>query len=117
MNISDLAGIDASVVSRLKANALGERVSRGRLGVAFERPARGDDDPFADQIVDTETGDPAERMDPIEAARTVAVEPGFGVTLFAGEPEVRQPIAMASDRFGRLWVVENYTYAESGRRL
>ena len=37
---------------------------------------------------------------------------GFDVTLFAGEPDVAQPIAMALDPRGRLWVVECYTYAE-----
>ncbi len=37
---------------------------------------------------------------------------GFSATLFASEPEVQNPIAMAWDARGRLWVAENYTYAE-----
>ena len=37
---------------------------------------------------------------------------GFQVTLFAAEPDVNQPIAMTTDDRGRLWVIENYTYAE-----
>ena len=49
---------------------------------------------------------------PAEAARSLKVPEGFGVTLFAGEPDVRQPIALATDERGRLWVAENYTYAE-----
>lgn len=36
--------------------------------------------------------------------------PGFKVTLFAGEPDVQQPIAFAIDDRGRLWVAESYTY-------
>ena len=35
---------------------------------------------------------------------------GFHVTLFAGEPDVVQPIAMTTDDRGRLWVVEGLSY-------
>src|SRR5436190_24190092 len=35
---------------------------------------------------------------------------GFQATLFAGEPDVVQPIAFTFDDRGRLWVVENYSY-------
>ena len=37
---------------------------------------------------------------------------GFQVTVFAAEPWIRQPIAMTFDARGRLWVVENDTYAD-----
>ena len=37
---------------------------------------------------------------------------GFRVSVFAAEPDVQNPIAMAWDRRGRLWIAENYTYAE-----
>lgn len=47
---------------------------------------------------------------PIEAAATIKVPPGFQVTLFAGEPDVRQPIAIDFDDRGRLLVAECYTY-------
>lgn len=40
---------------------------------------------------------------------------GFHVTLFAGEPDVRQPISMEFDDRGRLWVAENYTYEARGK--
>ncbi len=40
----------------------------------------------------------------------MTVPPGFKVTLFAGEPDVVQPIAMAIDDRGRLWVAEAYSY-------
>ncbi|MEO2035534.1 MAG: PVC-type heme-binding CxxCH protein [Planctomycetaceae bacterium] len=39
---------------------------------------------------------------------------GFHVTLFAGEPDVRQPIAFDFDDSGRVWVAENYSYSASG---
>ena len=40
----------------------------------------------------------------------MTVPQGFNVTLFAGEPDVVQPIAMAFDGRGRLWVVECLSY-------
>ncbi|HEY1600790.1 MAG TPA: PVC-type heme-binding CxxCH protein [Pirellulales bacterium] len=49
-------------------------------------------------------------LDPQEAARTMTVPEGFRVTLFAGEPDVEQPIAQAIDDRGRLWVAEAYSY-------
>ena len=40
----------------------------------------------------------------------MTVPEGFKVTLFAGEPDVHQPIAFCIDDRGRLWVAEAYTY-------
>ncbi|MCH9022812.1 MAG: dehydrogenase, partial [Planctomycetes bacterium] len=37
---------------------------------------------------------------------------GFNVSLIASEPDVHQPIAMAIDHKGRLWVAEAYTYPQ-----
>ncbi len=54
---------------------------------------------------------------PAEAAAGFRVPAGFHVGVFAAEPEVRNPIAMAWDRRGRLWVAENYTYAERPDRF
>lgn len=51
-----------------------------------------------------------------EAAMTMAVPEGFRVTLFAGEPDVMQPIGFCSDDRGRLWVAEAYNYPEHGTR-
>ncbi|MCA9414387.1 MAG: cytochrome C, partial [Candidatus Omnitrophica bacterium] len=42
---------------------------------------------------------------------------GFNIQLFASDPMVRQPIHITTDERGRLWVCENYTYAESGVRF
>jgi putative membrane-bound dehydrogenase-like protein len=52
-----------------------------------------------------------------EAAKAFRVPPGFRVGVFAAEPDVRNPIAMAWDARGRLWVAENYTYAERPRKF
>jgi putative membrane-bound dehydrogenase-like protein len=52
-----------------------------------------------------------------EAARSMKLPPGFNATVFAAEPEVRNPIACAWDPRGRLWVVENFTYAERPKRF
>lgn len=49
-------------------------------------------------------------LDPEAAARAMTVPDGFRVTLFAGEPDVQQPIAMAIDDRGRLWIAEAYAY-------
>jgi putative membrane-bound dehydrogenase-like protein len=40
----------------------------------------------------------------------MTVPAGFNVTLFAGEPDVVQPIAFTTDDRGRLWVVEGLSY-------
>lgn len=50
---------------------------------------------------------------PAEAVAAFRPPPGFQVTLFAAEPDVRQPIGVATDAAGRVWVAENYTYAEA----
>src|SRR5687767_10296204 len=47
---------------------------------------------------------------PLEAAKAMTLPQGFRSTLFAGEPDVHQPIAFTIDERGRLWVVENYSY-------
>ena len=59
------------------------------------------------------TQEESERLlKPEEALARITVPDGFEVTLFAAEPAVQQPIDMAFDERGRLWVAENYTYAE-----
>lgn len=49
-------------------------------------------------------------LSPEAAAREATVPQGFNVKLFAGEPDVKQPIAFALDDRGRVWVAEGYTY-------
>ncbi|MBI3875516.1 MAG: hypothetical protein HY300_06065 [Verrucomicrobia bacterium] len=47
---------------------------------------------------------------PEESLAKITLPPGFKAQLFAGEPNVMQPIAMEFDDRGRLWVVENFSY-------
>ena len=55
---------------------------------------------------------------PLEAAKTMQVPKGFNVTLFAGEPDIKQPIAFCIDDRGRLWVAEanNYPDKNGGKK-
>lgn len=59
----------------------------------------------------------ASPMAAAEAARTIEAAAGLQVGVFAAEPDVLNPIAMAWDARGRLWVAENHTYAEGPLRL
>ena len=52
-----------------------------------------------------------------DAIKRITVPVGFEAKLFADEPMVRNPIALQYDGQGRLWVAENYTYAERGLRI
>jgi putative membrane-bound dehydrogenase-like protein len=66
---------------------------------------------------DTEPESASQRLPPQHAAAGFAVPAGFHVRVFVHEPDVQNPIAMAWDGRGRLWIAENYTYAESQRRF
>jgi putative membrane-bound dehydrogenase-like protein len=45
-----------------------------------------------------------------EAAKTMVVPPGFSVQVAAAEPDVQQPVAMAIDDRGRIWIAEALQY-------
>ena len=47
-----------------------------------------------------------------ESAAMFQLPDGFEVGVFASEPDVQNPIALTWDARGRMWVAENYTYAE-----
>lgn len=64
---------------------------------------------------DTEKS-PLPRMDAEQTARSMRLPEGFNAGVFAAEPDVRQPIGACFDSRGRLWVAENYTYAENPKR-
>jgi putative membrane-bound dehydrogenase-like protein len=53
----------------------------------------------------------------VEAAAGFRAPAGFRVSVFAAEPDVQNPIAMAWDRRGRLWIAENYTYSDATDRF
>jgi putative membrane-bound dehydrogenase-like protein len=55
-------------------------------------------------------------LPPLEAARTMVVPDGFQVSLFAGEPDVQQPVGFCIDDRGRLWVAEAYNYPHHGTK-
>ncbi len=59
------------------------------------------------------TQDPKDQPpSPLESLKKITVPDGFKVTLFAGEPDVMQPISFDIDDRGRLWVVENFSYPD-----
>lgn len=51
-------------------------------------------------------------LSPKKAAAAMTAPDGFDVTLFAGEPDIHQPIAMCLDDRGRLWVAEGHVYPQ-----
>jgi putative membrane-bound dehydrogenase-like protein len=76
----------------------------GVAGIACPAFAE-DQDPAQRERVEVGSPLPLDR-----AAAAMSVPPGFRVTLFAGEPDVHQPIAATVDPRGRLWVAENDAY-------
>ncbi|HVX15674.1 MAG TPA: PVC-type heme-binding CxxCH protein [Pirellulales bacterium] len=69
------------------------------------------------QPYDSETDLTAVRLEPAAAAAAFRAPEGFAVNVFAAEPDVMNPIGVAWDTRGRLWVAENYTYAERPKRF
>ena len=49
-------------------------------------------------------------LPPKQAAESIKLPPGFNATLFAGEPDITQPMSIAFDERGRMWVVECRSY-------
>ena len=47
---------------------------------------------------------------PEQTVKSLKLPDGFHATLFAGEPDVVQPIGLCFDHRGRLWVAENTSY-------
>ncbi len=68
------------------------------------------------EIYNSETV-PGEPMTPEESLAALALPSGFSATLFAAEPDVQNPIATSIDERGRVWIAENYTYAERSMRF
>jgi len=54
---------------------------------------------------------------PEQALAELKLPRGFTATLFAAEPMVRQPISMAFDERGRLWVAECDSYSDSTEKF
>lgn len=78
------------------------------LAVAFARTAHGQNE--FPKVFNTE----ADGQHPPTAAemlKLIELPQGFKASLFAGDPDVQQPICMDFDDRGRLWIAENYTYS------
>lgn len=56
------------------------------------------------------TPSPGDGMKPEETAKSMKLPPGFQAGVFASEPMIVQPVAMAIDGRGRIWIVENFSY-------
>jgi putative membrane-bound dehydrogenase-like protein len=54
-------------------------------------------------------------LTPEEAVKAITLPEGFSATLFAGEPEVTQPVAFCLDHRGRVWVAEAHNYPKKGK--
>lgn len=71
------------------------------------------------KVPNYEKRDPAPKFqNPLEAAasqKLIQVPAGFELQLFASEPDIVNPIAMAWDEKGRLWVIETVDYPNSVR--
>ena len=65
------------------------------------------DEPLFYQTLDNA---PAPVLSPEEALQAFSVAPGFEIELVAAEPLVEEPVAMAWDEYGRLYVVEMRGY-------
>ncbi|MBS0207856.1 MAG: c-type cytochrome [Planctomycetes bacterium] len=75
---------------------------------------------WADEFPQPYNSEPAkfgEPLPPEKAAATMRVPAGFQVNVFAAEPNVRNPIALSWDPRGRLWIAENFTYAERPKKF
>jgi len=75
---------------------------------------------FADDFPAPKNTEPLGKAPPLSpdaAAKALALPAGFNITVFAAEPRVQNPIGIAWDARGRMWVAENYTYAESPLRF
>ena len=67
-----------------------------------------------DSIPNYEQRDPPPRfqlpLDPVQSMQHIQVPPGFSLELFAAEPDIVNPVAMAWDQRGRLFVIETMDY-------
>ena len=84
------------------------------LLLATSSPLWADDFPTPRNSESDTTATP---MSAADAAAAFTAADGFEVSVFAAEPEVLNPIAMTWDARGRLWVAENFTYAERPQRF
>ena len=58
----------------------------------------------------TQSKPPGPPLSPADAIKKMTVPPGFRVELVAAEPDLMNPVAMAFDERGRIWVTESFEY-------
>jgi putative membrane-bound dehydrogenase-like protein len=82
------------------------------LQLFAQRPKSGNEIDPASTVADSPPADivPFAGLSPQDACDKASLPPGFKMHVFAGEPDVRQPIAFCLDDRGRVWVAEGYTY-------
>jgi len=112
--IDDASGVGVDVlVTDVTGDGFDDVISGGKLGLTIHVQNRGDgpepvlplvNDELAKGLVDG----PSLSTD--KAAGAMTVPDGFSVDLIAGEPDLKQPIAMCFDARGRIWVAEGHTY-------
>ncbi len=86
------------------------------LPVLFSVAISFGDSSIEDTIEERKTEATDKPLPPEQAAATMVVPDGFQVTLFAGEPDVQQPVGFCFDDRGRLWVAEAYNYPNHGTK-
>jgi glucose/arabinose dehydrogenase/mono/diheme cytochrome c family protein len=110
--------VDDKDTMRLDNTSLAERgqlrIQPARCGDRFRLTAldwyslkEASSEPLFYQTLDNE---PAPVLSPQEALEAFSVAPGFEVELVAAEPLIEEPVAMAWDEYGRLYVVEMRGY-------
>jgi hypothetical protein len=96
-------------VEILGANPKAAKAHMFGIDVVLFRPAN---DPQASAFSYPRSIYPYVSLTPEAAAKAMRLPKGFSVQVAAAEPDVKQPIAMAIDDRGRLWVAEAYTYPQ-----
>ncbi|MEM6691403.1 MAG: PVC-type heme-binding CxxCH protein [Planctomycetota bacterium] len=69
------------------------------------------------ELYNSEPKSEESRTPPKQAARETQIDEGFRLSVFARDPDVQNPIDSAWDDRGRLWIAENYTYAERTQKF
>ncbi|MCC6511690.1 MAG: hypothetical protein IT423_21500 [Pirellulaceae bacterium] len=75
--------------------------------VASAQQAKGDIKVYIPRKQETPPGPP---LSPSDAIKKMTVPDGFRVELVAAEPDLLNPVAMAFDERGRIWVTESFEY-------
>ena len=73
-----------------------------------KKEAEVEEETFERVVVDENP--PSTPLSPEESMRKIVLPPGFDIQLVASEPMVQEPVAMAWDGNGRLYVAEMNTY-------